>query len=247
MSDLLPYLPEFLGVAAVLWIVTASRRFVYRQIGFVYKQRDGVIALSLWLLAMILEIAIYSGAIPIPGMPGTETFNSPVPVLSVQPVTAVVALLVVLASMLYRRQPPKSAGWNRLTLRTGALAGLSLALLCIFLRGKFTAIFSGVDSVQVSALVLVSVTALAEETVFRGYLQQRLVWWLGKTWGFALTAGLYLVWRLPLILAMPPDTLAVNIALTALQSLLLGWAMLSFGNVTAPLIYHAISAWCSFL
>jgi membrane protease YdiL (CAAX protease family) len=149
--------------------------------------------------------------------------------------------------MLYRRQPPKSAGWNRLTLRTGLLAGLSLALLSIFLRAKFTAIFSGVSPVQFSALLLVAVTSLAEETVFRGYLQQRLVWWLGKRWGFLLTAGLYLLWRLPLMLAMPPDTLVANLVLAALQSLLLGWIMQSFGNVTAPIVYRVISLWCSFL
>ena len=247
MSDLLPYLPEFLGVIAVLWMVSISGRFKYRQIGFVYARRDGVIALSLWLLALILEIGIFSGVIPIPGMPGAETFNSVAPILSIQPAAAVLALLVVLASMLYRRQPPKSAGWNRLTLRTGLLAGLSLALLSIFLRAKFTAIFSGVSPVQFSALLLVAVTSLAEETVFRGYLQQRLVWWLGKRWGFLLTAGLYLLWRLPLMLAMPPDTLVANLILTALQSLLLGWIMQSFGNVTAPIVYRVISLWCSFL
>jgi membrane protease YdiL (CAAX protease family) len=247
MSDLLLYLPEFLGVAAVLWMVTASRRFIYRQIGFVYKQRDGVVALSLWLLALILEIGIYTGVIPIPAIPSTQSFNGPEPILSIQPVAAVVALLVVLASMVYRRQPPKSAGWNRLTLRTGLMAGLALALLSVFLRAKFTAIFSGVSSVQFSALLLAAITALAEETVFRGYLQQRLVWWLGQRWGFMLTAGLYLVWRLPLMLVMPPDTLGVNLVLTAVQSLLLGWAMLSFGNVTAPIIFGAISMWCSFL
>jgi len=247
MSDLLPYLPEFIGVAAVLWMVNASRRFRYRQIGFVHKQRDGVIALSLWLLAFILEIGIYSGVIPVPGMPGTETFNSPQPLLSFQPPAAALALLVVLASMIYRRQPPKSAGWNRLTLRTGALAGVALALLCVFLRGKFTAIFGGVSTVQVSVLFLVAITAAAEETVFRGYLQQRLVWWLGQRWGFILTAGLFIVWRVPLMLALPPDTLPVSLILTAFQSLLLGWSMLSFGNVATSLIYGAISAWCAFL
>ncbi len=247
MSDLLPYIPEFLGVTAVLWMVTTSKRFIYRQIGFVHKQRDGVVALSLWLLAMILEIAIYTGAIPIPTMPGIQSFTSAVPILSIQPVAAVLALVVVLASMLYRRQPPKSAGWNRLTLRTSLLAGLALALLAVFLRAKFTAIFSGVSPAQVNALILVAITALAEETVFRGYLQQRLVWWIGKRWGFLLTAGLYLAWRLPLILAMPQELLAVNLVVTGIQSLLLGWAMLSFGNVTAPLIYSAISVWCMFL
>ncbi|HEX7567034.1 MAG TPA: hypothetical protein VF355_00555, partial [Anaerolineaceae bacterium] len=97
MNDLLPYLPEFLGVAAVLWIVSASSRFKYRPIGFVHARRDGVIALSLWVFGLILEIGIYSGVIPIPIVPGLESFNSAVPVLSVQPVAAILGLLVVLA------------------------------------------------------------------------------------------------------------------------------------------------------
>src|SRR5450759_292811 len=239
MNDLLPYLPEFLGVAAVLWIVSASSRFKYRPIGFVYARRDGVIALSLWVFGLILEIGIYSGVIPIPIVPGLESFNSAVPVLSVQPVAAILGLLVVLASMLYRRQPPKSAGWNRLTLRTGLLAGLALALLSVFLRVKFNTIFSGVSPVQFNALILVAITCLAEETVFRGYLQLRLEWWLGKRWGFLLTALLFVLWRLPLMLMMP-GTLAVNLILVGIQSLLLGWIMRSFGNVSAPILYLSL-------
>lgn len=246
MNDLLPYLPEFLGVAAVLWIVSASSRFKYRPIGFVHARRDGVIALSLWVFGLILEIGIYSGVIPIPIVPGLESFNSAVPVLSVQPVAAILGLLVVLASMLYRRQPPKSAGWNRLTLRTGLLAGLALALLSVFLRVKFNTIFSGVSPVQFTALILVAITCLAEETVFRGYLQLRLEWWLGKRWGFLLTALLFVLWRLPLMWMMP-GTLAVNLILVGIQSLLLGWIMRSFGNVSAPILYRVISTWCSFL
>jgi membrane protease YdiL (CAAX protease family) len=148
--------------------------------------------------------------------------------------------------MIYRRQPPKSAGWNRLTFRTGLMAGLALALLSVFLRAKFNTIFSGVSPVQFTALLLVTITCLAEETVFRGYLQLRLEWWLGKRWGFLLTAVLFVLWRLPLMLMMP-GTLVVNLILVVIQSLLLGWIMRSFGNVSAPILYRVISIWCSFL
>ena len=243
---MIAFIPELMGIGAVLWIVTASQRFKYRQIGFVNTRRDGVIALSLWLLGMILEVGIYTGVIPIPTIPGVNSLNLAQPLLSIQPIAALVLLVVVLISMAYRRQPPKSAGWNRLTLRTGAMAGLALALLTLFLRAKFNQVFGGLNGFQIEAILLVSLLSLAEETVFRGYLQLRLVWWLGKRWGMLLTAALFVIWQLPLILSSP-QTMLVNLGLTVAQSLLLVWMMDSFGNVSAPILYRLVSLWCAFL
>ena len=233
-------------MAASAWIARISNRFRYRPIGFVHTLRDGIVALSLWALAFILEIFLVTGVLRVPASFNLTNLASPLAQLGFQPLAGLAALVIVGASMLYRRQPPKSAGWNRLTLRNGLLVGLVLGFLTIFLRDRFNAVFSGPTPVQLNALWLVAVICLAEETVFRGFLQLRLEWWLGKPWGFLLTAGLFLLWRLPFYLAAP-ETLLVTLLATLVQGLLLGWIMQICGNVAGPAIYRIISMWCSFL
>ncbi len=208
--------------------------------------RDGVIALSLWALAFLMELGLVSGVLPVPASFNLANQTGPLAQFGFEPLAAVAAVIIVFASMLYRRQPLKSAGWNRLTLRNGILVGVALAFLTIFLRAKFNALFSGLSAVQVNALLLAAVICLAEETMFRGYLQLRLQWWLGKAWGFLLTAVLFTLWRLPFFLAAP-ETLLFNTVATLVQGLLLGWIMQSCGNVVAPAIYAIISTWCYFL
>ncbi len=233
-------------MAASAWIAFKSARFHYRPIGFVHTLRDAVVALSLWGLAFVLEICLVSGVLPVPASFNLSNLNNPLAQLGLQPLAAVAALVLVSVSMIYRRQPPKSAGWNRLTLRNGLLVGLALGFLTIFLRDRFNAVFSGLLPVQLNALWLVAAICLAEETVFRGFLQLRLEWWLGKPWGLLLTAGLFLVWRLPFYLAAP-QTLLPNILATLVQGLLLGWIMQISGNVASPAIYRIISMWCNFI
>ncbi len=233
-------------MAASVWIARTSPRFRYRPIGFVHALRDGVIALILWALAFLLEICLVSRLLPVPASFSLADQSSPLAQFGFEPLAAVAAAVIVLASTLYRRQPLKSAGWSQLTLRNGLLVGAALGFLTIFLRAKFNAVFGGLSAVQLNALLLAAAVCLAEETVFRGYLQLRLQWWLGKPWGFFLTAGLFTLWRLPFFLAAP-DTLIFNLAATLVQGLLLGWIMQSCGSVAAPAIYAIISTWCNFL
>ncbi len=233
-------------MAASVWIARASARFRYRPIGFIYALRDGLVALGLWALAFVLEICLVTGVLHAPASFNLSNLNNPLAQLGLQPLAAVAALGLVAVAILYRRQPLKSAGWNRLTLRNGLLVGLALGFLTIFLRQKFNAVFSGLAAVQLNALWLVAAICLAEETVFRGFLQLRLEWWLGKFWGLLLTAGLFLLWRLPFFLAAP-ETLLPNLIATLVQGLLLGWLMQICGNAAGPAIYRIISMWCNFI
>ncbi len=244
MADLLAYLPEFIGVAAVVWIARASPRFRFRPIGFTRARRDGVIALSLWLLAFLLQITLHPYLVPQTWFSNLFPFSAGM--FFYQALYAVIAFALAAASMVYRRQPPKSAGWNRLTWRNGLLVGLALGLLTVFLRQRSNNVLDGLNTGEVNGLLLALLIGAAEETFFRGYLQLRLDWWLPKPWGFLLTAGLFVLWRLPLLL-LAPETLWVNLALTAVQSLLLGWIMKASGSVLAPALYRAFSIWCTIL
>jgi membrane protease YdiL (CAAX protease family) len=124
--------------------------------------------------------------------------------------------------------------------------GLALAILVIFLRGKIFSIINGLTSQDGMALLACLGIGLAEETIFRGYIQMRLCFWLGQRWGLLATAGLFVIWQVPR-LAADPANLPVNLLIVAAQALVVGWLALAGGNVLAPALYRAISEWVGFL
>jgi membrane protease YdiL (CAAX protease family) len=90
--------------------------------------------------------------------------------------------------------------------------------------------------------------SLTEETVFRGYIQMRLSWWIGQWAGLALTAALFSLWHLPAWLnRVPIETGLLLAGLTFVQGLVLGWIMSKSQNVIAPALYRSISIWMNFL
>ncbi len=234
MDLYLPYLLEYAAVFAVGWLAFSNPRFHYRQIGFVYKRRDGLVALGLWVVMMALSLAASQGALPAGFLSslGAGTWEP-------EAIAALLGLVAMLALLFIRRQPPKSAGWGKATQRNGLMLGLALAFLVVFLSGRFTSLLEGARA-QSTILLVVAGISLAEETVFRGYIQLRLDWWLGKRYGWLLTAALFVIWRLPLML-MRPETLPLSLALGVIQALLLGWLMRTSGHVLAPALYRFIS------
>jgi len=87
--------------------------------------------------------------------------------------------------------------------------------------------------------------ALAEETIFRGFIQMRLNAWMGERYGWLATAGLFIVWSVPFALTSP-ETMAVRLAFVAAQSLLLGYLAQRTGHILPVFVYRAISEWLVF-
>jgi membrane protease YdiL (CAAX protease family) len=157
---------------------------------------------------------------------------------------ALICLLPFLVALIARKQPFKSIGWHNANLRAALSVGFLLALLTIFLRGKFMTILGGVTKDQGAALGIYLLLAVAEETIFRGYIQPRMQGFIGHWWGWLATAGLYTLWQLPGRIWLMPFTSLWIILLTALiQGLILGFIMNKTGHVIAPILYRAFSAW----
>jgi membrane protease YdiL (CAAX protease family) len=229
------YLIQFVGVIMVGWLARVSPRFQYRQIGFIYKQRDGLVALGLWAVLALISIGVATGFLP-------DLFKTAAidPLLTRQLTAAVLGGGLVAVLLAARRQPLKSAGWGKATQRGGLMLGLALAFLILFLSGRAVSFLQGAAALPdfLSGLAVIS---LLEETVFRGYIQLRLDWWLGKRWGLALTVFLFLLWRLPLLLLGPVAGLPLVLGLVLIQAVLLGWLMQVSGHVLAPALYRFIS------
>jgi membrane protease YdiL (CAAX protease family) len=161
---------------------------------------------------------------------------------------ALLSLIPFIASLFLRKQPVKSLGWNPAMLSAGLQMGFAIAVFTVFLRGKFMTILGGVPADKFLPLIFALGIALAEETIFRGYIQLRLAWWLGPVPGIALTAALSTLYHLPIwLFRLPANTILILAALTFIQALVLGWIMRKAGHVAAPAIYRAFAIWMTFL
>ncbi len=242
-SALLLSLAEYIGVISVVMIALISPSFAKRRpLIFQFPRREGLIALSLFVLIFFLNlILITQGFIAPVGRLGGN-FGTLWPRLLV----AFLSLLAVGATLALRRQPLLSTGWSRRLLGPSFRLGLALVFLTVFLRGQFMTIFRGIPTTQWYALIAWLLIALIEETIFRGYIQLRLTSWLGGTVGWLGTAFLFVVWQLPFLL-VDPVALPANLALAALRALLLGWIMRRTGHVLAPAMWRAVSEWLFYI
>ena len=229
---------EVMGVIAVMLLAGLSKSIRQRPLlGFKYPRREAVISLTLFSLLLALSILFYSGTIPTP-----QPFVNIPRELWQQLVAGLAALLLVLALLYVRRQPIRSAGWNKAMLSPSLRLGLALAFLAVFLRGAIFSLMDGVSPAELSGLVVWLLLALAETTIFQGYIQLRLTSFFGDRFGWLAAAAVFLLWQLPRLL-LQPETLWVRLGLAAVQALLLSWLMKRSGHVAGIALYRAVSEW----
>ncbi len=247
IRQLLALASEMIGAIAVTMLLTLSPKVrQHPPLGFRYPRREGILSLALFLGLFLLAFLVYGGQLRVVQIlpQGADDLTG----LYQRAAVALVGAIIFLAALAYRRQPLRSAGWNRSLLSASLQIGLAIVILTIFLQGKFTALLKGVSSGQGLALLLLLLLGLAEETIFRGYIHLRLSSWLGATPGCLATAGLYALWQLPRLLgALPPGQLLLELGLALLQGLLLGWMMQKGKHVLAPALYRAVSGWIVFI
>ena len=228
-------LSEILGVVAVTWIVSKSPRWVLPRVSFRLPQRDGYLALGLFGSILALAFVYWRTSVDTRLLGGMGNWE--------RPFLSLLALTLFVVTLLLLRQPLSAVGWNMNLLRQGALLGLSLAILTVFLQGKLSALLDGITPLEGQMLAVCAVLALAEETIFRGFIQPRLQAWLGRWIGLVLGAVLFALWTLPTALQLSGQVIALTFALSFVQGLVLGWVMDRSGHVLAPALYRTISFW----
>ena len=241
---------EWMGVIAIAWLMSISPRFKLPVIGFLYARRDGLVALGMSVLLLISSFGYYSYNPPAQGiaMPGKALLFAiaPAPVTDMVQalIMAGVGLLPIGVAMLIRRQPVRSMGWHQVIMVPALLVGLALAIITIFLRNRFWVLLEGVSAPQFFILLTALGIALAEETVFRGYILPRLAWWLGEWPGMLTTSLLYTLWHLPAWLNQQAlETILLLCVLTFGQGMVLSWIMRKSHHILAPAIYRAVEIW----
>jgi membrane protease YdiL (CAAX protease family) len=243
----LGYVIEWMGVIAVVMIAGTSPLLKkIRRIDFRFPRREATYALSVFALCYLIAFQYFSNSI----FQFLLDFSKILPggELAQRALLAVICLIPFLLATFLRGQPLKSIGWGKANLNSGLTLGLLLIIITIVLRGKFTTLLHGVSSAQGGLLLVCLLLTIAEETIFRGYIQLRLSSFLGSTWGWLATAALYLLWQLPgrlwiLSFSRMWPTLVLSLA----QALLLGWIMRKSGHVSSSILYRTVATWLLFI
>ncbi len=243
LNPILSQASEWMGVFAVAMLAGTSARFARRPLVFRYGTRELTFSFSLFALILAAAILVYQFIRPPLFVAQDPTY--PIGRL----VLAAACLVPFILALILRGQPVRAIGWGGQTLRPSLIMGVALGLLALFLRGKAFTILNGIEAAQANALVYYLLLGLLEETIFRGYLQLRFVSTWGQWPGILVTTLLYSLWQLPRILAQPQttETAVVQIAMTFVHGIVLGYLMHRTGNVLAPGIYHGISSWLGVL
>jgi len=238
MDQILLYLSEWIGSVAVAMIAGISPKFKRTKLVFKYPQREGIVALAVFGVALLVSIILTT-------LPAFTLIGLSKP-LSDRLFMAIGGLIPVVVALYRRKQPVRSAGWPPDKLNGALQLGLALAFLVIFLRGKFLAVITSMTGPEASMLGFLLIATICEETIFRGYIQQRLAAWLGPNFGWLAASALFLLWQLPRLLA-GTDQVLLTVVVSGVQSLVAGFIMQRSGHVLSPALYRAVSDWLIFV
>jgi membrane protease YdiL (CAAX protease family) len=243
----LGYVIEWMGAIAVVMIAGTSPMFKsIRRIDFRFPRREATFALSVFALCYLIAFQYFGNSI----FQFLLDFSKILPggELAQRALLAVISLILFLLATFLRGQPLKSIGWGKANFKLGLTLGILLVIIAIVLRGKFTTLLNGVTSEQGGLLLVCLLLALAEETIFRGYIQLRLSSFLGSNWGWLATAVLYLLWQLPgRLWVLSFSQLWPMLIVSFAQALLFGWIMRKSGHVVSSVLFRAVAAWLLFI
>ncbi|HNS37247.1 MAG TPA: hypothetical protein PKH92_15140 [Anaerolineaceae bacterium] len=236
---LILFLSELVGAIAVTLLLTLSPRFKRgRAVQFARPRQEGLFGLG---VAVLLGLAAYAF---LRGPGASLTYDeTTLAGLGVRLGIGAAALLVVALILRLRKHPLSSVRWSRPMLMPGVQLGLAVGFLTLFLRNILPELFKGITMDQGYALLVWLGIALAEESLFRGYVQLRLEAWLGERWGWLAASGLSTLWLLLFIGGQPLSALLPRLGLLLLQALVLGWMAQRSRGVLGGAIYRAMSGW----
>lgn len=232
---------EITGVAAVMMffgllpklkdLVPLQFKYPHREIRYA-----GVVVVGAFIIAVVVFWQSLGGA----GSVGTVSEHS-----KQLTYAAIGALLLTIGVLRYRKQPFRSMGWNSALMGPAIQVGITMILMLLFLLGKMSRITAGIPEDVTRSLLWIILSAVALETVFRGYVQHRVESKLGFVPAWLITAVLFAVYYLITIWGAPEPELLKTGGIVLMRSLLAGWIFKKCPHALAPGIYMAAATWVS--
>ncbi|UCH32471.1 MAG: CPBP family intramembrane metalloprotease [Candidatus Bathyarchaeota archaeon] len=107
--------------------------------------------------------------------------------------------------------------------------------------------FMGFSTSQAYGLIFFAIVGFGEETIWRGYIQTRLIAYAGTLKGYVIASLLFALWHFPIYYhGVVLETLASTF-LVLVPSLLMGYIMLRSQNIIPSSIFHLFWDWNNML
>lgn len=167
----------------------------------------------------------------------------------IQSLAYVLQLSIVLVIVIITKEGIYSIGITKNNIFKSAITGILLGVIFFILVTNtfMTKKIMNIISIEsLNTFITFSIVGFVEEVVFRGYLQNRLISWLGTTKGYLITAVIFGLSHLPnrLILGgMNLNSALLNCVPLMVTSLLFGYIMVKTKNVVTGSLFHAFVDW----
>ena len=250
MNQLIIQIIAFSIIGGVVWGVSRLLRCKPLDPGITKPRRSALQALvavtcsMLFLcLFILIERSLQGGSL------GSETRFEHLGDL-ISPAFYLIIFLLPAGVFIFRAgEPLKSVGITRTNLWQSAVIGMGLALLMFYFQsGGLLAKLRSLELRHGISLVYFAFVGFEEEILFRGYLQTRLITWLGKWQGWLLASVIMAVGHIPLRMVIEGKDLGnafIDSCGLIPASIFFGFIMLRTKNVLAPAIAHTFTNWVS--
>jgi len=232
-------------IGTVLLIKIIAKFFPFHSQDYQFKNvKKSAIQSFLIIIAEIIMTLAYILVL--------DYFNNKIPAYGVFLLQAFFYILlttIVILVVLYEKEGLQSLGITKSNLIKSTILGIFLgaiffAFYQVLLTTKETvSIFTIASLVSFIGFIFVG---FAEEIVFRGYFQIRLIAWLGTTKGCLITAIIFSFYHLPVNIffrGMDFPSAFISCLTSIPLSLMFGYIMIKTKNITAGAILHTIIDW----
>nr|WP_273345530.1 CPBP family glutamic-type intramembrane protease [Clostridium luticellarii] len=237
----------------IVYILTLKLGFEHKEYNFNDPRKSGLHAfaavfISIFLITLIIFFISYTGK------SNTDTQISITYNFSIVLSNALLYLIIISPILLTKKffkQLWASTGVSRHNLKksigTGTISGIIFIILSLFYMNiNVNKVITHLNIGHFWALLNCAVIGFSEEFMFRGYLQTRLIAWMGKNKGWMAASILMALMHLPQRIFIGKMTLTETLTSMfglVFFSLFLGYMMIKTENVTAPSIFHALYDW----
>lgn len=176
----------------------------------------------------------------------TYTLNKVISIM----INWLIVLFPILIVKKIRKETWRNCGVSKHNLKQSIWIGIILAVLIItsallLNSSNFEDVGQKFTINVFWALLYYAVVGFSEEFMFRGYLQVRIMEWIGKWQGWIVTSILMALIHIPqrMALGLSPLEALISSAYLIPISLIMGYIMIKTENIVSPGICHTFANW----
>lgn len=160
-----------------------------------------------------------------------------------------IRLSLVLLTIIFTKEGLYSIGITKKNIGSSIIIGIFLGIIFFIIIGKIFLVQKNMQPISIESLVnftSIFIDAFVEEIIYRGYLQTRLIKYLGSIKGWLITSIIFMLFHLPnriILSGVNYDSLLLNLFMLFIMGLLLGYIQMKIKNVLAGSIIHTFINW----